>query len=97
MAVLSIRLTESLEAELSEESSLAGKSRSHIARTALEQFLAGRRRDRFLARLSHAAAAINAGDAVAIAEEALPFDEEALALTENRRLAGSSAIDRSQA
>ncbi len=97
MTVLSIRLPERLEAELSEESSLAGQSRSLIARTALEQFLADRRRDRFLAQLTRAASAINAGEAVALAEEALPFDDEALALTEKRRQVNDPPIDNSRA
>ena len=48
-----------------------------------EQFLAGRRRERFLARLAAAAAAMES-DAAALAAEALPFDNESLALTEGR-------------
>ena len=82
MSVLSIRLSERLDANLNEESLLAGQPKSLIARTALEQFLADRHRERFLARLSRAAAAIGADQAGELAEEALPFDNEALDLTE---------------
>lgn len=82
MTVLSIRLPEGLDARLNEESRLAGQPKSFIARTALEQFLAGRRRERFLARLSRAAAAVDAGKAGELADEALPFDNEALELAE---------------
>ena len=82
MSVLSIRLSERLDENLNEESRLSGQPKSLIARTALEEFLAGRRRERFLARLSRAAAAIDADEAGKLADEALPFDNEALELTE---------------
>ena len=62
---------------------MAGQPKSLLARTALEQFLAGRRRERFLARLAAAAAATEE-DAVELAAEALPFDNESLALAEGR-------------
>ena len=83
MSTLSIRLSDDLDERLSEESRLAGQPKSLLARTALEQFLAGRRRERFLARLASAAAAMEA-DAAELAEEALPFDNESLALVEGR-------------
>lgn len=80
MSVFSIRLSERLDANLSEESRLAGQPKSLIVRTALEQFLAGRRRERFLARLSRAATMIDANHAIGLADEALQFDNEALEL-----------------
>ena len=83
MSTLSIRLTERLNAHLTEESRLARQPKSLIARNALEQFLEGRHRERFLAELSRAAAAINSEDASALANEALPLDNEALELTEH--------------
>ena len=83
MSILSIRLTERLDARLSEESRLAKQPKSLIARVALERFLADRRRDRFLARMTRAAAAIEANDAITLAEEALPLDNESLRLTKN--------------
>ena len=83
MSILSIRLTERLDARLSEESRLAKQPKSLIARVALERFLADRRRDRFLARMTRAAAAIEAKDAITLAEEALPLDNESLGLTKS--------------
>ena len=82
MSTLSIRLTESLNQHLTEESRLAGQPKSLIARTALEQFLDTRRRQRFLAQLARAAAAIDSDEAAALVNEALPIDNEALALAD---------------
>ena len=81
MSILSVRLSERLAANLSEESRLAGQPKSLIVCTALEQFLAGRRRERLLARLSRAATMIDANHAASLADEALPFDNEALEFT----------------
>ena len=83
MSTLSIRLSDELDERLSEESRLASQPKSLLARTALEQFLAGRRRERFLARLAAAAAATET-DAAELAAESLPFDNESLALAEGR-------------
>ena len=83
MSTLSIRLSNDLAARLSEESRLASQPKSLLARTALEQFLAARRRERILSRLS-AAAAATGPDAAVLAAEALPFDNESLALAEGR-------------
>ena len=89
MSILSIRLTDRLNARLSKEAELAKQPKSLIARIALEQFLADKRRERFLARMTKAAKAIDPEHATAVAEEALPFDNEALDLTENQaRLSG---------
>ena len=49
---------------------------------ALEQLLDNRRRQRFLAQLARAAAAIDSVEAVTLVNEALPIDNEALELTE---------------
>ena len=83
MSTLSIRLSNDLDARLSEESRLVRQPKSLLVRTALEQFLAGRRRERILSRLS-AAAAATGPDAAVLAAEALPFDNESLALAEGR-------------
>ena len=90
MSTLSLRLSKELDARLSEESRLAGQPKSLVAREALEQFLAERRRDRLLARFIRAAAAIDAAGALAIAQEALPLDNESLSLAEG----GTSDIGR---
>ena len=89
MSTVSIRLSNDLDARLSEESRLASQPKSLLVRTALEQFLAGRRRERLLARLAAAAAATEA-DATEFAAEALPFDNESLALAERRNPAAES-------
>lgn len=94
MSTLSIRLSPQLDAQLSEESRLSRKPKSLLARTALEQFLADRRRDRLLARFASAAAAIDAEGATALAEEALPFDNESLALVEGHDPAAGDPSDR---
>ena len=78
MSTLGIRLSGDLESRLSEESRLAGHPKLLLVRTAVEQFPAGRRRERLLARLAAAAAATQT-DATALADEALPFDNESLA------------------
>ena len=83
MSILSIRISSDLDARLSEESRRARQPKSLLVRTALEQFLAERFRDRHLARLSAAAAATEL-DSASFAAEALPFDNESLALTEGR-------------
>ena len=82
MSTLSIRLSERLDGFLTAESRLAGQPKSLIARNALEQFLENRRRERFLAQMTRAATAIDSDKAATLVEEALPFDNEALELTE---------------
>ena len=82
MSTLSIRLSERLDGFLTAESRLAGQPKSLIARNALEQFLENRRRERFLAQMTRAASAIDSDESATLVEEALPFDNEALELTE---------------
>ena len=82
MSTLSIRLSERLDGFLTAESRLAGQPKSLIARNALEQFLENRRRERFLAQMTRAAIVIDSDETATLAEEALPFDNEALELTE---------------
>lgn len=83
MSTLSIRLSDDLDERLSEESRLASQPKSLLVRVALERFLADRRRERLIARLAAAAAATER-DATEFAAEALPFDNESLALAEGR-------------
>lgn len=82
MSILSIRLSAELDARLNEESAAADEPKSLLARKALAQFLTRRKRERLLARLSQAAAALDPAESSALATEALRFDNEALALTE---------------
>ena len=92
MSTLSIRLSERLDEHLTAESRLAGQPKSLIARNALEQFLRNRRRERFLAQLTRAAAAINSDESAALVEEALPFDNDALESPEGDSKPGSGNI-----
>ena len=79
MSTLGVRLSDDLDERLSEESRLSSQPKSLLVRTALEQFLTGRRRERLLARL---AAAVIGTNATELAAESLPFDNESLALAE---------------
>ena len=88
MSTLSIRLPTELDARLNAESRIANEPKSLLVRTALDQFLARRRRERFLARLARAAAVADADEAVVLADEALPLDNESLALANGRNSAG---------
>ena len=87
MPVISLRLPEGLEAKLEEESRLTGRPRSEVARDAIADYLARVERERFLARLEAAARNLAAdpetrSEALAVAEEFLPLENEALALGE---------------
>ena len=82
MTMLSIRLSDELDAQLNAESRSAGQPKSFLVRQALEQFLVRRKRERFLAGLTRAARVLDAGEALEVAAEALPLDNEALDLTE---------------
>lgn len=88
MTMFSIRLSDELDALLGAESRAAGQPKSLLARQALEQFLIRRRRERFLAGLVRAARALDAREALEIAVEALPLDDEALNLAEGPHPAG---------
>ena len=91
MSLLSIRLSKGLDARLSEESRLAKQPKFLIARVALERFLSHRRRERFLARMTRAAQAIYPEGTIALANEALPLDNEVLTLTEDGEDTSQSA------
>jgi predicted transcriptional regulator len=82
MRALNLRLDEALDRQLSLEADLSAETRSELVRQALEGFLAARQRQRFLDRIARAARARGDADAVALAEEALATDNEALALGE---------------
>ncbi|MBL8541281.1 MAG: ribbon-helix-helix protein, CopG family [Betaproteobacteria bacterium] len=83
MAGFSLRLPDDLEEKLDQEARREGVPRSEVARLAIAEFLARRERERFLAafvaeaRAAYGDPAIR-GEALAIAEEALPLDNEAL-------------------
>jgi len=82
MSIISLRLPEELERLLAREAEVEGKGRSEIARDAIAEYLARRERERFLAEIARAARARGGAEARALADEALPLDNEALDLVE---------------
>jgi len=101
MAGFSLRLPNELEEKLDQEARREGVARSEVARVAIAEFLARRERERFLAafvaeaRAGYGDPAIR-GEALAIAEEALPLDNEALDRAEGRSRASAPALPRSR-
>jgi predicted transcriptional regulator len=96
MAGLSLRLPEALESRLDEEARREGVARSEVARTAIAEFLDRRERERYLAafvaeaRTAYADPDVRA-EAVALAEEALPLDNEGLRVAEERARYGAAS------
>lgn len=82
MPLVSIRLPEDIEARLASEAERAGRPRSEIAREAIAEYLDRLERSRFLGAIARAARAVDSTEALELAEEALPFDNEALVLGE---------------
>ncbi len=82
MPTLNMRLDDELDRALSREAELAAESRSELARRAIEAFLSQRQRQRFLDQMARAERARGAREPVAVADEALATDNEALALGE---------------
>lgn len=87
MSVISLRLPDELEAKLEEEARLSSRLRSEVARDAISDYLARLERERFLASLEAAARNLasdpeSSREALSVAEQFLPFDNEALALGE---------------
>jgi predicted transcriptional regulator len=87
MTGFSLRLPEDLEVRLNREAREEGLPRSEIARAAIAEFLDRREKERFIAAFVKEARAAYSIDelrqeALAIGEEALPLDNEALALAE---------------
>lgn len=90
MGALSLRLPEDLEQKLNREAELAGRPRSEVIRDAVTQFIAQRERERFMAEYVAEAKAGYSDpalrrEALEIAEEALPLDNEALDCAEGQR------------
>lgn len=81
MSLISIRLPDKLDAELAREAERAQRPRSELVREAITEYLVRREKTRVLDQIARAAAAPD-DDAIALAEEALPFDNEALGIVE---------------
>lgn len=85
MSLVSIRLPDEVEAALAREAARTERPKSEIARDAIVDYLERLERTRFLAEIARAARACGADEALEIAAEALPTDNEALAAVEGIR------------
>jgi predicted DNA-binding protein len=81
MPHISIRLSERPDAKLSREAERTRRPKAELAREAIAEYLARRERARFLGQIARAARAPGE-DPITLAEEALPLDNDALALLE---------------
>ena len=89
MGAVSLRLPDDLERKLSQEATLSGQPRSQLIREALEDLLSRRERERVVAGMVAAAKALAADpeartEALAVAADFLPAENEALELAEGR-------------
>jgi len=82
MGTLNLRLDDELERQLAREAERDERTRSELAREAIEAFLSQRQRQRFLDEIARAARERGAGEAVEMAEEGLTTNNEALSLGE---------------
>lgn len=97
MAGFSLRLPDDLESRLDEEARRQGVARSEIARAAIAEFLALRERQRTLAAFVAEARAAYADpkirkNALALAEEAVPLDNEGLRIAESGARYGGRSV-----
>lgn len=90
MSTLSIRLPDALDRQLQEEARLADKTRSELVRDIVAEYLNRQERTRFMAELAEEARRAYADpdicrEALEMAEDFLPLDNEALDLAEGRK------------
>jgi metal-responsive CopG/Arc/MetJ family transcriptional regulator len=90
MSTLTLRLPDELDARLSRFAALEEVSRSELARTALDSFLREQERERQMAEMEAAFRVLAThpearAESIAIAEEFLPLDNEALDIAEGRK------------
>jgi predicted transcriptional regulator len=86
MPLISIRLPDDVEAGLEQEAERLQRPKSEIARDAIVDYLQRQARERFLAEIARAARARGDAEALEVAAEALPLDNEALELVEGSRV-----------
>lgn len=82
MSLVSIRLPEDVETRLAREAERARRPKSEIAREAIVDYLERMERDRFLGEIARAARSRDDEEVLAVAEESLSLDNEALAIAE---------------
>ena len=90
MSTLTLRLPDELDKRLNRLAALEDKSRSELARTALERFLWELEHKRFMDEMVAAARVLAThpearAESIAIAEEFLPLENEALDIAEGRK------------
>lgn len=95
MSTLTLRLPDELDARLTRLAALEDKSRSELARAALEGFLQEQERKRFMNELVEEARAAYATEAIReeaheIEETFLPLDNAALDAAEGRKPGGTA-------
>lgn len=78
MPLVSIRLPDDVEARLTREAARVQRPKSEIARDAIVAYLERLERERFLADIARAARARGDDEALELADEALPTDNESL-------------------
>jgi predicted transcriptional regulator len=84
MPVISMRLPDELDEQLGREAALAERPKSELIRDAIVAFLERQERGRFQRQLVRAACARGPAEALQLAGEFLPVDNEALALADSR-------------
>lgn len=90
MATFNLRLPDSLDRQLTALAAQTHQNRSDLARAALEKYLRDMESERLLAGMVEAARFLATNhraraESIAIAEEFLPLDNEALDLAEGRK------------
>lgn len=90
MSTLSIRLPDALDRQLQEEARRADKTRSELVRDIVAEYLNRQKRARFMAELTEEARRAYSDpeirrEALEIAEDFLPLENEALDLAEGRQ------------
>jgi len=91
MATLNLRLPDSLDRQLSALAAQTQQNRSDLARAALEQYVRDQERDRLMAEMEAAFRVLATSpearaESIAIAEEFMPLENEALDFAEGREL-----------
>lgn len=83
MSLISLRLPDDLDALLNQEAKASQRAKSEIARTAIADYLKRQERQRFMAAYVRSIVSRDPAEALAVAEEFLPLENEALALAES--------------
>lgn len=90
MATLTLRLPDNLDRQLTALAAQTHQNRSELARTALEKYVREQERERLMTEMVEAFRFLATNpearaESIAIAEEFLPLDNEALDIAEGRK------------